>query len=205
MISEIKRKSLPAIARAVGLENSQPLQHFLANSPWNVQAVRDMRIQLLKLALKEREFIVCIDETEDKKKGKGTDILHQACASKGVDKRYALPTHHVRHPVSSPSPSCRTTDPDAQYLSARQSASTAGVVLGMVLRIPLPEHCETKSASALSRFLNQYKWPTRQVIRAVREAVLQQILSQPLSRAQADTTGDTRPDNFRKNWQVQGV
>lgn len=35
------------------------------------------------------------------------------------------------------------------------------------------------SASALSRFLNEYKWRTRQVIRAVREAALQQILSQP--------------------------
>lgn len=44
---------------------------------------------------------------------------------------------------------------------------------------PLPEHCETKSASALSRFLNEYKWSTRQVIRAVRQAALQQILSQP--------------------------
>lgn len=42
-----------------------------------------------------------------------------------------------------------------------------------------PERCQTKSASALSRFLNEYKWPTRQVIRAVREAALQQILSQP--------------------------
>jgi hypothetical protein len=45
--------------------------------------------------------------------------------------------------------------------------------------IPLPEHCKTKSASALSRFLNEYKWPTRQVIRAVRQAAQQQILSQP--------------------------
>lgn len=43
----------------------------------------------------------------------------------------------------------------------------------------LPEHCKTKSASALSRFLNEYKWSTRQVIRAVRQAALQQILSQP--------------------------
>ena len=32
MISELKRKSLPAIAKAVGLENPQPLHHFLANS-----------------------------------------------------------------------------------------------------------------------------------------------------------------------------
>lgn len=55
-------------------------------------------------------------------------------------------------------------------------------LLGLFLEgqgIPLPEHCETKSASALSRFLNEYKWSTRQVIRAVRQAALQQILSQP--------------------------
>lgn len=43
----------------------------------------------------------------------------------------------------------------------------------------MPEYCKTKSASALSRFLNEYKWPTRQVVRAVRKAALQQIMSQP--------------------------
>jgi len=32
---------------------------------------------------------------------------------------------------------------------------------------PLPEHRKTKSASVLSRVLNEYKLPTRQVIRAV--------------------------------------
>ncbi|MBV8886599.1 MAG: hypothetical protein JO235_21750 [Chroococcidiopsidaceae cyanobacterium CP_BM_RX_35] len=55
-------------------------------------------------------------------------------------------------------------------------------LLGLFLEgqgFPLPEHCQTKSASALSRFLNEYKWSTRQVIRAVRQALLQQILSQP--------------------------
>ncbi len=55
-------------------------------------------------------------------------------------------------------------------------------LLGLFLEgqgVSLPEHCKTKSASALSRFLNKYKWSTRQVIRAVRQAALQQILSQP--------------------------
>jgi SRSO17 transposase len=75
MISEIKRKSLPAIARALGLEGSQSLHHFLANSPWDVEAVRQQRIELIKLALKEREIILCIDETGDKKKGKSTDYV----------------------------------------------------------------------------------------------------------------------------------
>lgn len=55
-------------------------------------------------------------------------------------------------------------------------------LLGLFLEgqgYPLPEHCQTKSASALSRFLNEYKWSTRQVIRAVRTAAIQQILCQP--------------------------
>ena len=55
-------------------------------------------------------------------------------------------------------------------------------LLGLFLEgqgISLPEHCQTKSASALSRFLNEYKWSTRQLIREVRSAAVQQILSQP--------------------------
>jgi len=69
MISELKRKSLPAIAK-VGLSNPQPLHHFLAHSPWKVEAVKDVRLQLLLSALKDQEFILCIDETGDRKKEK---------------------------------------------------------------------------------------------------------------------------------------
>lgn len=64
--------------------------------------------------------------------------------------------------------------------SVYQQASLQAL-LGLFLEgqgVPLPEHCKTKSASALSRFLNEYKWSTRRVIRAVRKAALQQILSQ---------------------------
>ena len=42
---------------------------------------------------------------------------------------------------------------------------------------PLPQHSKTKSASALSRFLNIYSWSTRKLIRITRDYVLQQILS----------------------------
>jgi hypothetical protein len=41
------------------------------------------------------------------------------------------------------------------------------VVLGLFLEAqghPLPQHSQTKSASALSRFLNEYNWSTRAVI-----------------------------------------
>jgi len=40
MISDIKRKSLPAIAKAVGLHDAQPLQNFLTDSPWSVVSLR---------------------------------------------------------------------------------------------------------------------------------------------------------------------
>jgi len=65
MISELKRKSLPAIAKAVGLE-TQPLHHFLANSPWDVADVRRMR-QLLP-ALQEREIIYVLMKLEIEKR-----------------------------------------------------------------------------------------------------------------------------------------
>jgi len=40
---------------------------------------------------------------------------------------------------------------------------------------PLPQHTQLKSASSLSRFLNQYVWSTLSVIRTTRKSVLQQI------------------------------
>jgi hypothetical protein len=53
-------------------------------------------------------------------------------------------------------------------------------LLGLFLQArgyPLPQHSTTKSPSALSRFLNHYSWPTRQVIRSVRKHLLEQILT----------------------------
>lgn len=41
----------------------------------------------------------------------------------------------------------------------------------------VPEHCQAKSAAAISRFLNRYQWQTRKLIRMFRTWVLQQMLS----------------------------
>ncbi|RAM48974.1 MAG: IS701 family transposase [Hapalosiphonaceae cyanobacterium JJU2] len=41
---------------------------------------------------------------------------------------------------------------------------------------PLPEHSQTKSASALSRFLNIKPWSTRELIRITRKQALEQVL-----------------------------
>mgnify|MGYP001801457526 FL=1 len=75
MISEIKRKTLPAIAKVVGLDNHQPLHHFLTVSPWDVKLLRKQRLQLILNILCGRPIILIIDETGDKKKGKSTDYV----------------------------------------------------------------------------------------------------------------------------------
>jgi SRSO17 transposase len=75
MISEIKRKSLPAIAKAVGLDHHQNLHHFLTESPWTVQQLRQQRLELILKVLNGRTMILLIDETGDCKKGKSTDYV----------------------------------------------------------------------------------------------------------------------------------
>ncbi|GHO63910.1 DDE transposase [Ktedonobacter sp. SOSP1-52] len=73
LLSEIKRKTLPAIAKICGEVDAQALHHFVANGLWDVQEVRSRRLQLLRQALAGRSFALCIDETGDKKKGKTTE------------------------------------------------------------------------------------------------------------------------------------
>ena len=75
MISEIKRKSLPVIAKAVGLDNQQSLHHFLWRSPWQAQQVRQRRLEVILKVLNGRSLILLIDETGDCKKGTSTDYV----------------------------------------------------------------------------------------------------------------------------------
>ena len=42
----------------------------------------------------------------------------------------------------------------------------------------VPHHCQTKSESSISRFLNYYDWSTRSLIRTIRSYILTLILSQ---------------------------
>lgn len=75
MLSEIPRKSLPKIARAVGLKDSQGLNYFLKEANWDVEKVKEVRLWLTKLFIGERRIILCLDETGDVKKGKTTDYV----------------------------------------------------------------------------------------------------------------------------------
>ena len=74
-ISDLKRKTLPAIAKIVGLSNQQGLNHFLTDSPWSASKLRALRLELILQVLKGRPIIVIIDETGDKKKGNKTDYV----------------------------------------------------------------------------------------------------------------------------------
>jgi SRSO17 transposase len=75
MLADIKRKSLPAIARVAGLEQEQSLHHFLTVSPWQVEQLREQRLRLILQVLEGREIILIIDETGDRKKGDDTDYV----------------------------------------------------------------------------------------------------------------------------------
>lgn len=75
MISDVKRKTLPEIARVVGLRNEQGLLHFLTESPWNIERLRETRLKLILQVLAGREITLIIDETGEKKKGSTTDYV----------------------------------------------------------------------------------------------------------------------------------
>ncbi len=75
MISPIKRKTLPEIAKIVGLDQEQALHHFLSKSPRSVKELRKTRLNLILHALKGRKIFLIIDETGDKKKGRKTDYV----------------------------------------------------------------------------------------------------------------------------------
>ena len=75
MISELPRKTLPAIARAVGLPSDQVLHHCLTEAPGSVSALRSRWLSLTLQQLQGQSITLAIDKTGDHKKGKTTDYV----------------------------------------------------------------------------------------------------------------------------------
>lgn len=78
LISEVKRKTLPAIAQIAGVDNAQSLHHFLTESPWQIEDFRQQRLQLILRILQtlnQPEIVLVIDDTGDRKKGHHTDYV----------------------------------------------------------------------------------------------------------------------------------
>jgi SRSO17 transposase len=69
LLAETQRKSMPRLATATKTDH-QALHHFLANAEWTGEDLRKIRLRLTRAALRERSFILCLDETGDRKKGK---------------------------------------------------------------------------------------------------------------------------------------
>ncbi len=68
-----------------------------------------------------------------------------------------------------------------QIMPSIYQQETLESILGLFLKgqgNSVPHHCQTKSESSISRFLNHYKWSTRSLIRHVRSCILNLILSQ---------------------------
>jgi hypothetical protein len=62
-------------------------------------------------------------------------------------------------------------------------------ILGLLLAATgqdLPEHCQTSSPSAISRFLNHYDWPTRKLIRLVRRWILSYLVIYSIQNEEED-------------------
>jgi SRSO17 transposase len=75
IISLIKRKSLPEIAKIVGINSAQSLHHFMANSDWSAKELKARRLNKIKKMLSGRAITLIIDETGDRKKGTKTDYV----------------------------------------------------------------------------------------------------------------------------------
>ena len=62
LISDIPRKSLPEIAKIVGLPSSQSLHHLISDSPWSIKELRHKRLTRTRDALKGAAIAVIVDE-----------------------------------------------------------------------------------------------------------------------------------------------
>jgi SRSO17 transposase len=87
VLAETRYKSLPRLGKAVHTD-PQTLHHFLANAGWSVTELRAKRLARLRQAIGETPFILCLDETGDRKQGHTTDdVAHQS-----IGKRHPLAT-----------------------------------------------------------------------------------------------------------------
>ena len=70
MISDIKRKTLPVIAKVVGWEDAEGLDHFLTESPWSVEKLKERRLKIiLNLLNMEKKLLLLSTKQETKRKG----------------------------------------------------------------------------------------------------------------------------------------
>lgn len=57
MLSELQSKTLPAIAKLVGLKDGQSLHHFLRDGVWKVEQIRIARLRLIQHTIGQRRIV----------------------------------------------------------------------------------------------------------------------------------------------------
>ena len=75
LLSDLPRKTLPAIARFLGLADAQGLHHMLTSDRIATEALRRTRTDLVRAAVGHRPVTLLVDETGDRKKGRTTDYV----------------------------------------------------------------------------------------------------------------------------------
>ena len=169
IISPIKRKSLPEIAKVVGINSPQSLHHFIANSPWSVEELKARRLTLIKKALKEEKITVVIDETGDRKKGKKTDyVARQYLGSIGkIDNGivsvndygvYENITFPLIFKIFKPKKTLKPEDKYKTKIELASSMITELVELGFNIELVLADSLYGEASNFLST-LSRYKLP----------------------------------------------
>jgi hypothetical protein len=86
MISEIQRKSLPAIAQSMGLPNAQSLHHFLQQAAWQVEDLRTRGLWLIKqLGVAEGVMLELVQWTDEM-----SSMSHNSNREKRASSRSAM-------------------------------------------------------------------------------------------------------------------
>ena len=176
IISPIKRKSLPEIAKVVGISSPQSLHHFLANSPWTVTELKERRLALTLEALKKQKITVVIDVTGDRKRGKKTDyVARQYLGSVGkIDNGivsvnaygvYENLTFPLLFKVFKPKGTLKENDSYKTKIELASSIVTELVELGFEIELVLADSLYGE-ASSFIRTLDKYKLPWAVAIRS---------------------------------------
>ena len=167
LISPIKRKSLPEIAKVVGISSPQSLHHFISNSPWSVEELKSRRLTLTREALKQEKITVIIDETGDRKKGKKTDyVAKQYLGSVGkIDNGivsvnaygvYQNITFPLIFKIFKPKGTLKAEDRYKTKIELASSIITELVELGLNIELVLADSLYGEASNFLAT-LNKYK------------------------------------------------
>ena len=176
IISPIKRKSLPEIAKVVGINSPQSLHHFMANSPWSGKKLRKRRLKKTLKALKGNRITLVIDETGDRKKGKNTDyVARQYLGSVGkVDRGivsvnaygvYENITFPLMFKVFKPQGTLKEGDTYKTKIELASSIVDELIDLGFKIELVLADSLYGE-ASLFIRTLDKYKLPWVLAIRS---------------------------------------